>query len=352
MSGNESPHIEYARQAARITLDKVSSWKDLNAAILQEADLKFNEKTRELWKEFAVSGVLQFDKNEGKQVLRPFTDLDGNATLGILKMSGINSENLTFVKPGESIKGAINLDTGDKFGVVYDPEPYTTWFDHHEKGRVEVTSTAQIMYETMTSLGLLEKSPALDKAVNFVTRIDNRKYPAEEFLRSGKTILGLQRGLSFDKLVAYFQDHDSPQEELTLEEFEKYGLRQVAEQQQKTVDEAMATLTRMEQEGKVAETQHGSIVINVNSELKVGSSAAYVRHDGILNITPGKSFAVTLKEGYLDETELREKLGDKFQGKIIRNQMWIYNDESPLNLTQEEILTTLGQPNQETSDSV
>jgi hypothetical protein len=337
-----SQSIEYSHQAARITLDKVSSWEDLNAATLEEGNRKFNAKTLELWNEFAVSGVLQFDKKEGKQVLRPYTDLDGNATLGILKMSGINTENLTFVKPGESIRGVICLDTGDRFGVVYDPESYTAWIDHHEKGRDEVTSTAQIMYETVTSLGLLEKTPALDKAVDFVTKIDNRKYPAEQFLRSGKTILGLHRGFPFDKLVTYFESHDSPQEELTPEELEKYGLNEAAEQQQKIVDEAMLTLTKMEQEGKVADTRYGSVVINVNHELRVGASGAYVRHDGILNITPGKSFAVTLKERLLDESKLKEILGDKFQGKIIRNEMWIYDDEAPLNLSQEEILSALG----------
>lgn len=63
-----------SREAAKITLDKVSSWEELNTATLEEADKKFNEKTKETWKGFAVSGVLQFEKN-GKQVLKPFTDL-------------------------------------------------------------------------------------------------------------------------------------------------------------------------------------------------------------------------------------------------------------------------------------
>ena len=191
----------------------------------------------------------------------------------------------------------------------------------------------------MSSLGMLEKTVALDRAVDFVTKIDNRKYPTEEFLRSGKTLLGLQRGLKFEQLVTYFEDHESPQEELTPEDFNKYGLKQAAEQQQKTVEEAMATLERMESEGKVVDTEFGSIVLNVNGELKVGVSAAYVRHDGILNITPGKSFALTLKEGKFDEDTLRERLGDAFQGKIIRGQIWIYNDEGgELKLSQDDII--------------
>jgi len=43
----------------------------------------------------------------------------------------------------------------------------------------------------------------------------------------------------------------------------------------------------------------------------------------------------------LDEKELSERLGDKFQGKIIRGKMWIYNDKEPLNLSLEEITKSL-----------
>lgn len=336
-----SEKYEYSRQAAKITLDKVSSWEELNAATLEEADKKFKEKTKEYWKEFAVSGVLQFDQKEGKQVLRPFTDLDGKCALGILKEAGIDTSKLTYVRPGEYLKGAINLDTGDKFGVVYEEPTYTAYFDHHGPGTKEVTSTTEIIYKTMVDLGLIEKSEALDRLVKFVNDIDNRKLPPEEFLRSGKTILGLQRALDFDKLLSYFKEHKSATEELTPEEFEKYGLKEEAEKQQKIVDESMATLEKMAQEGKVIDTSYGKVVVNENNELKTGSSAAYVKYDGIINFTPGKSFAVTFKEKDIDEQKIKEKLGDKFQGKIIRQKMWIYNEKDPLKLTIEEIIDAL-----------
>lgn len=83
------------------------------------------------------------------------------------------------------------------------------------------------------------------------------------------------------------------------------------------------------------------MVINENNELKVGSSAAYVKYDGIINITPGKSFAVTFKEKDIDETAIRKKLGEKFQGKIIRGKMWIYNEDEPLKLTTDDIIKAL-----------
>jgi len=34
-------------------------------------------------------------------------------------------------------------------------------------------------------------------------------------------------------------------------------------------------------------------------------------------------------------------LGDKFQGKIIRGKMWIYNDKEPLKVSLEEIIGAL-----------
>ncbi len=337
-----SEEEKYVREAAKITLDKVASWDKLNADTLEEGDEKFLELTRVLWSEFAVSGVLSYDKKTGQRVLRSSTDLDGRVSLSLLGKAGIDVKNLDYVKPGEAKEGAINLDTGDKGGVVYDEETQTAYFDHHEKGFEEVTSTTEIVYKTLVGLGLIERSDVLDKVVEFVTKIDNRLYPKEEFLRSAKTLLGLQRNIrDLEQLIMYFKDHNSPTEELTPEEFEKYGLREAAERQQKIVDEAMAKLTEMEEEGKVVETTLGSVVINRNNELKVGSSAAYVRHDGVINFTDGKSFAVTFKEGELDETTLRKRLGDKFQGKVIRGKMWIYNGEEPLKLTLQDIVEAL-----------
>lgn len=52
---------------------------------------------------------------------------------------------------------------------------------------------------------------------------------------------------------------------------------------------------------------------------------------------------MTLKEKDLNEKELRKRLGEKFQGKIIRGKMWIYNEKEPLNLSLEEIVEALSQ---------
>lgn len=334
-------NFENVRKATEITLGKINSYDELNAITEKEGDEKFSEKTKELWKEFAVSGVMSFDKATKQRKLQPYTDLDGRTTIELLKMAGINTDNLEYIEPGKVKKGKINLDTGDKLGVEYDAETDTAIFDHHVSDSKTVTSTAEIMYNVLSDLNLIKKNEALDRLVDFVTKMDNRKIPPGEFLKSGKTIVGIQRHLDFDKLLKFFKDHESPFDELTPEEFEKYGLREAAEAQQKIVDDAMRKLEEMEKEGKVVNTKYGSILINKNNELRVGASAAYVKHDGILNYTPGKSFAVTLKEKDIDGDDLKNKLGDKFQGKIIRGKMWIYNESEPLKLSIEEIIKSL-----------
>ncbi|EKE10646.1 MAG: hypothetical protein ACD_15C00224G0001, partial [uncultured bacterium] len=193
----------------------------------------------------------------------------------------------------------------------------------------------------LADLKLIEKSEALDRVIDFVTKMDNKRIPAGEFLKSGKTIIGVQRHLDFDKLLNFFKDHESPFDELTAEEFEKYGLREPAEKQQAIVDFSMNKLEEMERDGKIIDTKYGKVVVNVNNELPVGSSAAYVKYDGIINFTPGRSFAVTFKEKDLDKKDLREKLSNKFQGKIIRGKMWIYNEPKQLKITLEELVNCL-----------
>lgn len=331
--------VEYANEAARSVIpEKLKDWGEVNQVVSKLAKEKkkpeFREKILEEWKEFAVSGVLQFDKERGEQVLRPFTDLDGKCAIGLLQEAGFDVSKLTYVKPGEFLKGAINLDTGDKFGVVYEEPTYTLYFDHHKPGIKEVTSTTEIVYKTMVGLRLLKKTDEMDRLVDFVTKIDNRKYPPEEFLRSPKTILGLQRDLDFKTLLSYFKEHESPNVELLPEELEKYGLKEASEKQQKIVDEAMKTLELMEKEGWVIDTQYGKILINFHNRLKVGASAAYVKYDGIINYG-GNSFAITLKNGSLENLNLP-------QGKLIRNQMWIYNEDRPLIVKPADILRALG----------
>lgn len=338
--------VTYAREAAKtVRLDQIRSWDELNRSITELAKEKKSgtlaEDIREQWQDLAVHGVFMFDREANARVFKPMTDLDGKCAVGLLALAGINTENLTYVEPGKSKPGAVNLDTGDKFGAVFDEETESLFMDHHEKGALDVSSAAEVVYKTLVGLRMLKKEPALDRLVEFVTKVDNRQLPNEEFLRSAKTIIGLQRAMDFEKLHAFFQDHENSTDELTPEEFKSYGLQEDAQRQQDTVDQAMEKLSEMEAQGKVIETQYGKVLINTNNELKVGASAAYVKFDGIINITPGKSFAVLFKEKELDEEQIQNKLGARFQGKIIRGKMWIYNNPEPLKLEVEDLIQAL-----------
>src|SRR3990167_3018785 len=203
-------NFENSRSAAEITLNKVNFYDELNALTEKEGDEKFSEKTRELWKEFAVSGVMGFDKETKQRKLQPYTDLDGRTTIELLKMAGINVSDLKYIEPGKIQDGRINLDTGDKLGVDYNKESDTAIFDHHISDSKTVTSTAEIMYNVLADLKLIEKNETLNRVIDFVTKMDNKRIPAGEFLKSGKTIIGVQRHLDFDKLLNFFKFHESP----------------------------------------------------------------------------------------------------------------------------------------------
>lgn len=79
--------IEYAKEAAKSIIENIKNWEELKQSISELAkekkQPKFREKILKAWEKFAVSGVLQFDKEKGEQVLKPFTDLDGKCTLGL-----------------------------------------------------------------------------------------------------------------------------------------------------------------------------------------------------------------------------------------------------------------------------
>ena len=344
-------NYDYSRKAAEITLNRVDKYDELNADTLREGDEKFNELTRKLWDKFAVHGIFLFNPKTKERDFKPETDLDGRSSLELLKLAGIDTGDVNYIKPGEIEKGRINLDTGNIYGVQYDQETDTAIFDHHSSENRSITSATKVVYKTLIDLNMLRDKNfnklevvtdgTLEKLVDFVTKMDNGKFSTGEFVNSGKTIIGIQRHLSFDNLLKYFKEHNSPTDILTLEELERYGLKEPAEKQQKIVDEAMETLAKMENEGKTADTKYGSFVININNELRVGSSAAYTRHDGIINLTPGKSFAVTMKNGVFNEEDLKKKLGENFQGKIIRGNMWIYNESEPLRLDMEQIKKAL-----------
>ena len=144
---------EIAREVEKITFSRASREE---AAELKESEEKFREKSRKLWKEFGVHGVLCFDREEKKVKLLPFTDLDGKTCLGLFRLAGFNTEDVTYVPPGKFVPGAINLDTGEKTGIKV--EDRTAWFDHHgPESREASICAARWVYLALLSKGFLKK---------------------------------------------------------------------------------------------------------------------------------------------------------------------------------------------------
>lgn len=347
--------VEITRAATQITLARVSNYRELWAETEQEGDEKFIQKTRELWKEFAVHGIWGVDKETGERIILNFTDLDGRCALGFLKEAGIDTRDVKYIAPGESIRGRVNLDTGDRHGVVVEDEGKTAFFDHHGSESGDITSATEITYKVLASLGLLEREAYLDKLVEFVNCVDNANYVRENrykdylknyFDNSWRTALGLQRFAQFTKLVEFFKEGRDPTEPLSSRDLRKYGfvyLRGKGEkrwkvdrsaEQREVVQYSQRALKVMEWEGLIIDSdRYGKIAIDVGKTVPEGSKAAAAYGCGAYVIWNPET------ESFFISTV--QPLADEFgQGKKVRETMWIKprDDEAPLSVTLGEIL--------------
>ncbi|MFA6421928.1 MAG: hypothetical protein WCV92_00790 [Candidatus Buchananbacteria bacterium] len=168
------------------------------------AEKAFQEMTRKTWKNIVVHGI---GKNE-------FSDLDGEACLGLLKIAGIDVGGVKFVEKGQSTPGAINFDTGNKDGISLMGD--TIFLDHHGENSRQESSATKVTFEALAGLGLLESSPAINKLVEFVTKSDNLDFPLDKLSRADfnnfpKTLWGLKSGFKkqagFQRLWDFMQKH-------------------------------------------------------------------------------------------------------------------------------------------------
>ena len=304
----------------------------------KEAKRTFAEWARELWKEFAVHGIVRPDK-EGRPVLNCYSDLDGKISLELLRLAGINTKDIIYVNPGDSVEGRINLDTGKKHGVVSEGETMT--LDHHGEESGNDTCTAKIAYETLTRLGVLEPADYLDKAVEFVTHVDNATFPDEEnyFLNSSRTVLGLKRFITPQNLIRFFKEGGSATQELKPPELAKLGLLEKSGKQAKAVQESVQRLMEMEGEGLIINSErYGKIVVDIGKTVPCGFDAAKFWGCGAyLNWSPDtKGFFLSTANELPKEFHLS-------QGKRIRQTMWLkpLHDQSDLTIKLEEIISAM-----------
>ncbi|MEK7598409.1 MAG: hypothetical protein AAB487_01600 [Patescibacteria group bacterium] len=345
---------EIARAGSQITLSRIKNWDEINAQTQQEGDEKFLQKTRELWKGFAVHGNLQRNEKTGERTLTNYADLDGKCALGLLELAGINTKDIKYVKQGYYEEGRINLDTGDRDGVVAGIEDKTAFIDHHGEQSKSDTSTAKKTYELLVSLGLLQKTEYLDNLVKFVNQIDNADYPGVEkyFENSWKTIAGLNRFCDFKTLKIFFEKDKNPDptRDLSEGELKKYGfiytrkgkeVKNNSERQKAIAEKASKALPEMERDGFIIQSyKYGKIGVEVNSGFDRNNPGGYVAAKAygcnayVIWNADSRSFFIST------DRELQEEFS---QGKKVRDRMWIkpMHDKGELTITLKEILNKM-----------
>ncbi len=340
-SGAEEPELKNktSRDAAEITIARVSDYSELAADTEQEGDKQFIKKTRELWREFAVHGITRVDAKTKQTTILPFTDLDGKSSMLMLKLAGIDVKDVKYVAPSSSVEGRINLDTGDKEGLVIEDGGKTAFMDHHAPESGSDSSATKVAYETLIKLGLLKREEHLDKLVEFVTQVDTGSYPRtkEDFKNSYLTVLGLQRFIDPSDLVDYFKDGRSPTKLLSLVGLQRMGLVGRSKEQKKIVDSSLARLAEMDKDGMVVDSdRYGRIVIDLGKTVGAGFDAARGYGCGAYVIWNPK------EQNFFINTA--GPLNEEFpQGRKVRENMWIkpLHDKTPLTVKLSDVLNAM-----------
>ena len=343
----EVSEYEMARLGAEITLARVDNFEDLNAETKEKGHEKFKQKTKELWKEFVVHGMLGKDK-EGKRVLTNFSDLDGDVSIGFLKLAGIDTSSIKYVHQGDFVEGKINIDTGNRWGLVVKDGGKTVFIDHHGPDAKKGTSSAEITYKLLTGLGLLDekKYPYLGKIAEFVTKADNADYDLTKGFfeeKFSRTLFGLRNNLSFEHLQSFFGNKNNNQwdvlDDRILEKMgkDKLGKKTISEHSkelQKKVEYSNRVLKLLEKKGKIIDSKrYGKIVIDEDGKIPCG-------FDAVKAFGCGAYVKWVPKNNFFFISAVNKITDDFSQGINVRGNMWIKEnlDNSPLEITLDDIV--------------
>lgn len=335
----ELDETELARRGAEITLYKINNYQELWAKTEQEGDEKFLQKTRELWKEFAVHGLVGYDK-EGKVTITNETDEDGQGCLFLMKLAGFNTDDLKYVKQGDYAEDRIYFDVGGVHGIVLMDGGKKVFIDHHTNESGKESSATKFTYELLKATGLLKGEKDLDNLVNFITQIDNKTYFSDErsFRNSWRTVFGLHHYIDFPKIVELFQAGVKPGEILSEENLKKFGLEDASKRQAITIRESVKHMQRIEKGGLVVPSERfGKIAVDIEKRVGAGFDAARAfGYPTYLIWSPKtESFFITSKERLN-----KEKIG---QGWPVRGHMWIKprGDGQRLKVKLPDVLNSL-----------
>ena len=333
-------------------IDRLSNNKVYIRKRDREVNEKFIKQTRRVWKEFAVHGMTKWDKKEGQLVFEEKSDLDGEFSLEILRQAGIEPDDIEYVEQGHFKRNRINLDTGNRSGIVSNYKSRTAWLDHHGRQSKNDTSATQITYEALFGLGLLKERNFLDKngenylekAVKFVTQIDNKTYPRgmNNFKKSYKTLYGLGKFLKPEDVLKFFEDGRNPVEILSDDEIEKLGLKEESERQKKNIGTSIDRLKEMERDGLIINSDtYGKIAIDIGRRIPCSDDAAVAFGcESYFSWSPPNLFFSTTKEikpEHVDPSWEEQGIMD------IRGVMLMKpgKDRTPLKIKPEDILAKL-----------
>jgi hypothetical protein len=334
----------------------------------EESDKIFLEKTRELWKKFAVHGFVSVD-DKGNKTLIADTDLDGKSCLELLKLAGFDTSDVRYVNPGEMEEDALTMDSGRINGVASLNDGKETIFDHHTPESSRFSSAAKFTYEMLTETGLLEKQKYLDEFIKFVTDEDNKTYTESElkemFDPDGKgkkpfyhkTLIGLSRYMSMDDMLEFFREGKDPRGELDKEYLKARKAVGMDEDGKTLIDasnevgwkmnQSRKSMREMKKEGFTVDTgqeRYGQVIIDTGTiykdrlvkKISQGFDAARpMGYGGYLLWFPEKNSFKLYTARPMDF--------DFSQGLSIRGNFWNKPPgiDGPLTVTLEEVLSKL-----------
>jgi len=342
---NTDPKFKFTRKAAQITLAFIDSYEKLNAENVEEGEEKFRSETRKIFKDKIVVHGLG-SKKRGN--FRESSDTDGNTALELFRLAGVELDTVEFVEQGERRIGKVNVDTGNRHGIVIEgtnPEnPYgiTFFIDHHGDESGEDLSATEIVYQYLTSMGLLQRTKNLDRLIAFVTHLDNLTGPYRNpinFRKSHRSVQGLHSFIETTKLVEFFDRGDDPTRELTNDEIKELGGEKGEELLKRSAKfakdnmEQERKIDRLKKNGFVVNSPYGEVLIDIGGKIDKYAFAASPYRAHITWRPREQRFFIS---GMPREMSLK-------QGKRIRG-MWLkpFEDRGPLRITLSEVLQEFG----------
>lgn len=350
---------ELIRLASNFTFSRIENYEDLNAATEKEGDEKFKEKTREFWKELVTHGLIMNGKDK-QPTISNFSDLDGDASVGLIKLAGVDASKVDYVHQGGSAEGRVVIDTGNEWGLVVKDGGRTMLIDHHGPDAKSGTSASELTYKILTGLGLLKKEKYLDEMVKFVTNTDNAGYVGslnKNFFENEfpNTLAGLRRHITFDNLreffkpktgknkagkaVTYFKD---PWRALSEEELKELGndkysgktISEISKQQKKNAEFSVKRLDWLDKNGFALDSgRYGKIIVDIGGKVGFGfEAAAACGYDTYIRWIPEKNMF-----GIYSTKEITDEFS---QGIPVRGKMWISELAAGENLP-DELLTEI-----------